>query len=250
MYQLDKEAFGAFLQGLRRERSLTQRQLAERLHVSDKAVSKWERGLSIPDTALLIPLAEQLDVTVTELLLCRRCPPVQPMPQAEVEEAVQTALHYTAAHQKAGRAWNQREGRNWLWYAAALAAGGVFLYLGGLKGILVELFVMTAAMGGYFWFFIPVRLPGYYDQNRISFFYDGPLRMNLWGVQFTNANWPFVVRTARIWSCVLLVLLPLSRLVLTWLLAPEVPAVLNGAYLFVFLGSFFVPLYLAARRHA
>ena len=44
MYQLDKEAFGEFLQGLRKEKGLTQRQLAEALHVSDKAVSKWERG--------------------------------------------------------------------------------------------------------------------------------------------------------------------------------------------------------------
>ena len=65
MYQLDQEAFGAFLQAQRREKGFTQRQLAERLHVSDKAVSKWERGLSSPDIALLIPLAEQLDVTVT-----------------------------------------------------------------------------------------------------------------------------------------------------------------------------------------
>ena len=47
MYQLDKEAFGAFLQALRKEKGLTQRQLAEMLHVSDKAVSKWERGGSL-----------------------------------------------------------------------------------------------------------------------------------------------------------------------------------------------------------
>lgn len=46
MYQLDQEAFGAFLQAQRREKGFTQRQLAERLHVSDKAVSKWERGVS------------------------------------------------------------------------------------------------------------------------------------------------------------------------------------------------------------
>ena len=46
MYELDKEAFGRFLAGLRKEKGLTQRQLAERLFVSDKAVSKWERGVS------------------------------------------------------------------------------------------------------------------------------------------------------------------------------------------------------------
>ena len=47
MYELDKEAFGRFLAGLRKEKGLTQRQLAERLFVSDKAVSKWERGVSL-----------------------------------------------------------------------------------------------------------------------------------------------------------------------------------------------------------
>ncbi len=73
MYELDKAAFGQFLAALRKEQGLTQKQLAAKLFVSDKAVSKWERGLSIPDTALLIPLAEALGVTVTELLLCRRC---------------------------------------------------------------------------------------------------------------------------------------------------------------------------------
>lgn len=252
MYQLDQEAFGVFLQAQRREKGFTQRQLAERLHVSDKAVSKWERGLSSPDIALLIPLAEQLDVTVTELLLCRRCPPVQPMPASDVEEAVQTAIHY-AAHPKISRAWQSRKGTGWLWYAAALAAGGLLLYLkwraSGLEDQLTTLFVLTAVIGGYFWIFIPMRLPDFYDQNKISFFYDGPLRMNLLGVRFTNRNWPFVVRAARVWSCVLLVLLPLLYLVLTWLLFTEGVA-LNSAVLFGFLGSFFIPLYLAAVRHA
>lgn len=252
MYQLDQEAFGAFLQAQRREKGFTQRQLAERLHVSDKAVSKWERGLSSPDIALLIPLAEQLDVTVTELLLCRRCPPVQPLPASDVEEAVQTAIHY-AAHPKISRAWQSGKSTSWLWYVAALAAGGLFLYLkwraSGLEDQLTTLFVLTAVIGGYFWIFIPMRLPDFYDQNKISFFYDGPLRMNLLGVRFTNRNWPFVVRAARVWSCVLLVLLPLSYLVLTWLLFPEGVA-LNSAVLVAFLGSFFVPLYLAAVRHA
>lgn len=46
MYELDKDSFGKFLAGLRREKGLTQRQLAEKLFVSDKAVSKWERGVS------------------------------------------------------------------------------------------------------------------------------------------------------------------------------------------------------------
>ena len=47
MYELDKEKFGTFLVQLRKEKGLTQKELAEKLYVSDKAVSKWERGLSL-----------------------------------------------------------------------------------------------------------------------------------------------------------------------------------------------------------
>ena len=49
MYELDKAAFGRFLAQLRREKGMTQKELAATLYVSDKAVSKWERGLSVPD---------------------------------------------------------------------------------------------------------------------------------------------------------------------------------------------------------
>ena len=57
IHELDKGSFGRFLAQLRRERGLTQRDLAEMLFISDKAVSKWERGLSLPDVSLLLPLA-------------------------------------------------------------------------------------------------------------------------------------------------------------------------------------------------
>ena len=46
MYQLDNEKFGKFICELRKEKSLTQKELAEKLFVSDKTVSKWERGVS------------------------------------------------------------------------------------------------------------------------------------------------------------------------------------------------------------
>ena len=45
-FELDKEKFGEFITELRKEKGFTQRELAEKLFVSDKAVSKWERGVS------------------------------------------------------------------------------------------------------------------------------------------------------------------------------------------------------------
>ena len=65
---MDSRRIGALIRVLRIERALTQRQLAERLGVSDKAVSKWERGGGCPDVGLLSELAGQLGTSVETLL--------------------------------------------------------------------------------------------------------------------------------------------------------------------------------------
>ena len=65
---MDKERFGSFIAKLRRERKMTQQELAGQLHVTDRAVSKWERGLSYPDVTLLEPLAAALGIGVETLL--------------------------------------------------------------------------------------------------------------------------------------------------------------------------------------
>lgn len=49
MFEINKENFGAFVATLRKEKGLTQKELSERLFISDKAVSKWETGRCIPD---------------------------------------------------------------------------------------------------------------------------------------------------------------------------------------------------------
>lgn len=65
---MDAKITGRFIAALRREKGLTQKQLAQMLAVTDKAVSRWETGKGLPDTALLAPLATALDVSVGELL--------------------------------------------------------------------------------------------------------------------------------------------------------------------------------------
>ena len=59
---------GTRLKELRKERGLTQEQLAERLSVAFQTVSKWENGVSNPDFSLIAPLAEALQVSTDELL--------------------------------------------------------------------------------------------------------------------------------------------------------------------------------------
>lgn len=65
---MDCGKVGALLCALRRERGMTQRQVAARLNVSDKAVSKWERGLGCPDVSLLRELAALFGVPVEQIL--------------------------------------------------------------------------------------------------------------------------------------------------------------------------------------
>ena len=63
-----KKSMGEIISALRKERNMTQRELAEKMSVTDKAVSKWERGLSCPDVSSLPDLAEALGVPVETLL--------------------------------------------------------------------------------------------------------------------------------------------------------------------------------------
>lgn len=65
---------GRRIQALRKEHGWTQKELAERLCVTDKSVSKWERGLNYPDIAILEPLAKTLHTTVVELLGIENAP--------------------------------------------------------------------------------------------------------------------------------------------------------------------------------
>ena len=65
---LDQEKTGRFIAEMRRQQNLTQRQLAEQVGVSDKTVSKWENGRSMPDNAILLDVCLILNISVNELL--------------------------------------------------------------------------------------------------------------------------------------------------------------------------------------
>ena len=65
---MDKYVTGSVIRRLRERKQMTQEELAERIHVSGKAVSKWETGRGYPDISLLGPLAEALGISVIELL--------------------------------------------------------------------------------------------------------------------------------------------------------------------------------------
>lgn len=65
---MDNNKVGKFIASLRKEKGLTQQELGDKLFVTDKAVSKWERGLSFPDITILEKLAFELNADVSEIL--------------------------------------------------------------------------------------------------------------------------------------------------------------------------------------
>ena len=88
---MDQKKTGALIAAVRRERGMTQKELARQLHVSDRAVSKWERGAGFPDVGTLIPLADALGLTVPELLRGERDAAVTP--DAAARETAVWARH-------------------------------------------------------------------------------------------------------------------------------------------------------------
>lgn len=65
---MNQVEIGKFIAGCRKEKGLTQVQLAEKLNITDRAVSKWETGKSMPDSSIMLELCEILGITVNELL--------------------------------------------------------------------------------------------------------------------------------------------------------------------------------------
>ena len=65
---MDQQKIGGFLKKLRKEKNLTQEQLAEQLNVSGRTVSRWETGSNMPDISILVELAEFYDVSIPEII--------------------------------------------------------------------------------------------------------------------------------------------------------------------------------------
>lgn len=65
---MNQEKIGKFIAYCRKEKNMTQEELAQKLHLTDKAISKWENGRCLPDLSILEPLSKTLDVSINEIL--------------------------------------------------------------------------------------------------------------------------------------------------------------------------------------
>ena len=88
---MKKETFGNMVAVLRKEKGMTQLELAEKMGVTDKAVSKWERDLSFPDVSSIPKLAEILGVSVEELMQVKAESKAEPI-KKKIDEIVDVAF--------------------------------------------------------------------------------------------------------------------------------------------------------------
>ena len=83
---MDAKTFGAFLARMRKSQGIPQAALAPQLHVTDKAVSRWERGVGLPDINTLEPLADALGLTLADLMHCRDPQEADIAPEVPLED--------------------------------------------------------------------------------------------------------------------------------------------------------------------
>ena len=89
--RLDAKIFGCFVADRRKELKMTQKELAAKIQVTDKAVSKWERGLGFPDINTIEGLANALDVSILELMKSEKNTDIVSV--SETERAVSNVLN-------------------------------------------------------------------------------------------------------------------------------------------------------------
>lgn len=83
---MDNKKTGALIAARRQELSMTQKELAEKLNISDRTISKWERGAGFPDVSLLEPLADALGLSMAELIHGERLA-LEALPSPEAEQS-------------------------------------------------------------------------------------------------------------------------------------------------------------------
>ena len=140
---MDSQKFGAFISELRKERGWTQLELAQKLNVTDKAVSKWERGAGFPDIKLIEPLADALGVSVLEIMKSEKI--YEPKIPTENANETMSQIIDIAILQKKIEKRNLAIGS----ICAALAVAIVFLLdlMDGIGFFMVYLPVFAVAMG-------------------------------------------------------------------------------------------------------
>ncbi len=134
---MEQQNVGSFLKTLRREKNLTQEQLAEQLHVSGRTVSRWETGSNMPDISLLVALAEFYEVSIPEIIDGER------KSETMNEEAKETALKLSDYAETVNRKLKTRL----LWMTLAALVGMVVFAVLDILGLHTPFYDFVAGVG-------------------------------------------------------------------------------------------------------
>ena len=218
---MDKEQFGAFVAERRKEKNMTQKELADMLRISDKAVSKWERGLSFPDITMLRPLSQLLDVSLTELIEGRTMENEERLNRSEVDEMLK---HTMDLNEKEAKRVSELHKKDRLFaiiaiIVASLAECSVLLFLENVDWFTVSMHLPTVLFityffGIYFWVVAKEKLPTRYDKEKVEIYKDGAFEMNMPGVVFNNNNWMHILSALRLWSMLVALIYPLLTILI------------------------------------
>lgn len=161
---INQTEMGRYIAARRTELGMTQKELADRLHVTNKAVSKWETGRGLPDIQLLEPLSQALDISVATLIGCGRSEPEE----ATVKEAIAYSARSTRSRIFRWLGWC-------LLVVGLIVAGGMLPWLlldlqqlsmeaasigviGGADGPTAILVTGNAGFPDWIWYLLPVLL--------------------------------------------------------------------------------------------
>lgn len=90
---MDQEKIGRFIASIRKEKNITQNELAEKLGVSDRTIGNWENGRNMPDVSLFKPLCEELGATLNDILSVEKVS--DKCYQERLEENIISAIDYS-----------------------------------------------------------------------------------------------------------------------------------------------------------
>ena len=168
---MDNSKTGLFIREMRKEKNMTQKDLALQLNITDRAVSKWERGLCAPDISLLEPLSQILGCSAAEIISGeKQCQSLSPIPSADTD-STKTIIDYSVNEINRKVSLTKKRYTAGIISAAAIILAAVFLFL---------------YIGGYFNIIDKVQSP---DGRKTVTVYDRPLDKGI----FSTENSTFII---------------------------------------------------------
>lgn len=168
---MDNSKTGLFIREMRKEKNMTQKDLALQLNITDRAVSKWERGLCAPDISLLEPLSQILGCSVAEIISGeKQCQSLSSAPPADTD-STKTIIDYSVKEINRKVSLTKKRYTAGIISAAAVILAAVFFFL---------------YAGGYFNIIDKVQSP---DGRKTVTVYDRPLDKGI----FSAENSTFII---------------------------------------------------------